>query len=1310
MAFTESAAGVEDRECLNDFLEEAELQQYYELFRDVLKVTKVSQLKFVVTEDLVQIGMSRPEQRRYKKLYSKYFPNPYISKIRKMLKSHKKRDQNLQGPSCIPLESQPFFDNNVKVPTKHIISIEDITINKELGMGQFGVVQQGTWTTGNQRLQVAIKCLGHERMTSNSTEFLKEAAVMHSIEHPNIVRLYGVVLHLDSLMLVTELAPLRSLLECLREVSLRLNFPVPNLCEFAEQICDGMTYLESKRLIHRDLAARNILVFSKDRVKISDFGLSRALGVGKDYYQTNYNVNLKLPVAWCAPECILFLRFTSASDVWAFGVCLWEMFTYGFQPWAAFSGQQILEAIDSPNFQRLERPECCPEAYYSTMLECWAHDFNNRPKFKDLGPKLRSIRPEQAQATVNFQKPEEGRRNSFLEYKAGQVITVLGKEAMTKSPLWYGVLPGGACGMFDPTQTKPYVAPEPPRQVVTPYKPSEDLEQVPLINPNSPSHLTGASGTTPYPMLASHTSDSRPDCDDDASRENRTRSLRRTNQRSSSEPTTSKSILSKVRSATLGRSHKTDNSAVPKTDEIHEYHEISDTDTEPINNASSCPSSSKHNPDNQADFCESLLKEMESLFRQIDNNQNEEVPDPRPETAAERQPTTTAAKPTVCRLKNWPSRKGQSDALECPYEVKYTSAANKDNPDPECGEVIAEMPDPYNPQKLIRIFRRPSTSGAVPNTLSKMERKKGKAPETVTSNMKLMSAHDTKTLNTAVALANEITAKSMMDLNTEKKFPQSPNDRTKFSFKFPLTLHHGSGHDADKEKEGTGRQERRNFSEEARSVPDLQSTITAESRMAYTSLIEDPTSSFEVFTHSRSSNQFMQTERPPLEVDMDFNSQNVLPLPPRTTKPKLVDKPRHFRKYPLRIPCEAITTQIVTGAPLQLSPIIYQNTANPQGPSGSVGPGVHRPTFFAVSPPRVIKVVEVEAHLSHVNNVAGVCLVNNVANVNHGNNVAGVCLVNNVASVNHGNNVANVNHGNNVANVSHGNNVAGVCLVNNVANVNHGNNVASVNHGNNVANVNHGNNVANVSHGNNVSNVSHVNNVATFNQVNNDATLSHENNTPNMSSMPYMVNANHVNNVATNQFNDDARLSHEKNTHDLTDSPNLSNTNPFCLAGSSNGNPFTAQTAENLFATTAPSETQAPIIIDDDIESSDDNIMEDDNDDVEIIDNVTDHVSTEDLLNLPTYRPCGRQSGVDSDEVRIMTKVLKRQFNAEQCIQALDACDWDIHTALKVAEIKLRVGHLLTFEACKDYLESCNDADASNDSVMTNHEEYSTSD
>lgn len=285
-------------------------------------------------------------------------------------------------------------------------------------------------------------------MQSNPMEFLKEAAIMHSIEHENIVRLYGVVLDTDSLMLVTELAPLRSLLECLKDLSLRINFlTVPTLCDFAMQICNGMMYLENKRLIHRDLAARNILVFSKNKVKISDFGLSRALGAGKDYYTTSFSATLKLPIAWCAPECINFLRFTNSSDVWAFGVCLWEIFSYGFQPWAALTGQQILEAIDHPNYQRLEQPDCCPKEYYMLMLKCWQHNPEKRPKFNEIYMTLPDMKPEQLKTVVSC---NDAKKDNLI-YRQGDIVTVL--ERSSSSPYWKGVLNSGKTGLFNPANT-----------------------------------------------------------------------------------------------------------------------------------------------------------------------------------------------------------------------------------------------------------------------------------------------------------------------------------------------------------------------------------------------------------------------------------------------------------------------------------------------------------------------------------------------------------------------------------------------------------------------------------------------------------------------------------------------------------------------------------------------------------------------------------------------------------------------------------------------------------------------------------------
>ncbi|KAK3912588.1 Activated Cdc42 kinase-like [Frankliniella fusca] len=437
---------------LYEFLIEAELQQYYSGIKNDLKVQNVSQLKYVTEEDLQQIGMTKPEMRRLKKFFQRHFPQNYISKLKKMIRPKKEEQCSMQ--SLLPDDNQE--KPAIRVPNKHIIPAEAILVNKELGAGEFGVVQQGVWTNDRDRIQVAIKCLSRERMQNNPIEFLKEAAIMHAIDHEHIVRLYGVVLDTSALMLVTELAPLRSLLECLKEPSLRASFPVLSLCDFAIQVCDGMQYLETKRLIHRDLAARNILVFSKNKVKISDFGLSRALGVGKDYYQTNFNVNLKLPIAWCAPECISYLRFTSASDVWAYGVTLWEMFSYGFQPWAALTGHQILEAIDEPNFQRLEQPECCPKEYFSVMLRCWQHDPAKRPRFCDLMDVLPECKPEQVQV-VDALVEGQLRREQLL-YRVADIITVLDKSPIPNvTNVWKGVLSNGKTGLFNPAHTVAYI-------------------------------------------------------------------------------------------------------------------------------------------------------------------------------------------------------------------------------------------------------------------------------------------------------------------------------------------------------------------------------------------------------------------------------------------------------------------------------------------------------------------------------------------------------------------------------------------------------------------------------------------------------------------------------------------------------------------------------------------------------------------------------------------------------------------------------------------------------------------------------------
>jgi len=456
---------------LREFLLDAELEHYYSAFKNELKIATVPQIKYVAEEDLVSVGMTKPEMRRLKKFYKKECPQGKLEKFKKAMMERASPNRRTLSPSPPDHRiSRPI--SYIRPTGKQIISSDCIEVTKNLGEGEFGIVQQGLWTTEEgEKVEVAIKCLSRDRLENGTQEFLKEAGLMQTIDHENIVRMYGVVLDKEnSLMLVTELAAMRSLLECLKDILIRQEFPLPRLCDFAQQICDGMSYLESKRLIHRDLAARNILVFDKAKVKISDFGLSRALGRGKDYYQSNFSINLKLPIAWCAPECINYLKFTSASDIWAYGVTLWELFTYGAQPWAGLNGQQILDAIDSPNFQRLEQPELCPKNYYDLMQQCWDHEPDNRPTFSDLFITLPQMRPTQVKAIKDF--PEVTVPKDYIYYRAYDVISVLDKNpANPPAPgLWKGVLTNGKAGFFDPCNMVPFIEPKSSPSSTTPKK------------------------------------------------------------------------------------------------------------------------------------------------------------------------------------------------------------------------------------------------------------------------------------------------------------------------------------------------------------------------------------------------------------------------------------------------------------------------------------------------------------------------------------------------------------------------------------------------------------------------------------------------------------------------------------------------------------------------------------------------------------------------------------------------------------------------------------------------------------------------
>ncbi|XP_030623247.1 tyrosine-protein kinase ABL1 [Chanos chanos] len=248
----------------------------------------------------------------------------------------------------------------------------DITMKHKLGGGQYGEVYEGVWKKYN--LTVAVKTLKEDTMEVE--EFLKEAAVMKEIKHPNLVQLLGVCTREPPFYIITEFMTHGNLLDYLRECN-REEVNAVVLLYMATQISSAMEYLERKNFIHRDLAARNCLVGENHLVKVADFGLSRLM-IGDTY---TAHAGAKFPIKWTAPESLAYNKFSIKSDVWAFGVLLWEIATYGMSPYPGIDLSQVYELLEKD--YRMDRPEGCPEKVYELMRACWKWNPAERPSFAE---------------------------------------------------------------------------------------------------------------------------------------------------------------------------------------------------------------------------------------------------------------------------------------------------------------------------------------------------------------------------------------------------------------------------------------------------------------------------------------------------------------------------------------------------------------------------------------------------------------------------------------------------------------------------------------------------------------------------------------------------------------------------------------------------------------------------------------------------------------------------------------------------------------------------------------------------------------
>uniref|UniRef100_A0A8C2HV39 Receptor protein-tyrosine kinase n=1 Tax=Cyprinus carpio TaxID=7962 RepID=A0A8C2HV39_CYPCA len=278
------------------------------------------------------------------------------------------------GESMEPLDPG---EKGTKVHAR-ILKPQELRKCKLLGYGVFGTVNKGFWIPEGDSLKipVAIKTIQDRSGRQTFTEITDHMLAMGSLDHPYIVRHLGICLG-TSLQLVTQLSPHGSLLQHLRQHKDSLD--PQRLLNWCVQIAKGMYYLEEHCIAHRNLAARNVLLKSEYIVQISDFGVVDLLYPDDKKYVYSEH---KMPIKWMALESILFRRYTHQSDVWSYGVTVWEMMSYGAEPYASMHPHDVPGLLEKG--ERLAQPQICTIDVYMVMVKCWMIDENVRPTFKEL--------------------------------------------------------------------------------------------------------------------------------------------------------------------------------------------------------------------------------------------------------------------------------------------------------------------------------------------------------------------------------------------------------------------------------------------------------------------------------------------------------------------------------------------------------------------------------------------------------------------------------------------------------------------------------------------------------------------------------------------------------------------------------------------------------------------------------------------------------------------------------------------------------------------------------------------------------------